>query len=440
MKHSSDPQRILGFWDSSSIILGIVIGVGIFRVPSDVAQYIPCPQWALAAWLIGGLICVTGALCFAELATLFPETGGAYVYLKESYGPGVGFLFGWVELLIIRPGAIAGVSFVFAEAVLSLFQLNPWTLKWVAGICIGCLMVINLCGLRYTKEIQKGLVGVFLFIFLIVLSAAVFSGKGNPNFLHWADRKWEAGFWRSMGLGLIPILWTYGGWHENTFLGGETRNPRRLLPAALVLSIGVITLIYVMTNAVYFYLFPWEQIRSSGLVMSDATRLIFGPVGQKIFEILLIFTAISSSNGTLMTGSRVAYALSRDHRILGVLSRVSGRQRTPYAAIIFISFLSLAMVFVSDFHRLIFFTGVAVWIFFAFIAGSLFILRLKGIAGLKGYSTYGYPVIPLVFLAACIFLFANTLIAYPAQSMIGCMMILSGIPVYMLSKKTQGLP
>jgi len=433
----NDSKRILGLWDSSAIIVGIVVGVGIFRVPAEVVGFMPSPPWVLAAWLLGGIICLLGAFCFAELAASFPQTGGLYIYLRESYGPAMGFLFGWVELVIIRPGSIAAVSFIAAESLRSLLGTGAETIKLLAVLIILVLSVVNILGLRYGKGIQT-LLSTLVVIFLVsVVVMGGVSPQGDLSHFSIPQASGTEGLWRSMGLALIPILWTYGGWHENTFLAGETRDPSRLIPRALILSISLITLLYVAVNAIYIYLLPMETIGMSSLVMSDVMNLLLGSHGQLSLDAFVMIVSLAGINGMIMTGSRLTVAVAEDRAVFRFLAQSADRHRAPYRAIILISGLSFLMVAWGTFHRLLFFTGVAVWLFFALVTGSLFILRYKFPELTRVYRVKLYPVIPLIFLATCILLFINTVLYYPYQSAIGLALVLSGLPLYALSRKLE---
>ena len=425
--------------DSVAIVMGIVIGVGIFKTPSEVAQYLPSPFWALAAWFAGGVIALMGALCYGELAASFPRTGGNYIYLKESYGTLVAFLYAWIELAIIRPGSIAAISFILAEAFISFFSLSPPMTKPAAIMLILLLSWINLLGLRYSKDVQNALVASILFLLAGTFLMSTFSQKGNFDNFDSSHLTLNAGFLGQFGLALIPILWTYGGWHENTFLSGETRNPSRSIPLALLIAIALIILLYVTANFVYLYLMPLDQIAASQLVMSDAMKILLGRYGQKLVEVFIILASLGGINGILMTGSRMAYALAADYLEEGERNLKALSPKMLNGSIYLMTALSILMViFLGTFGRLLFFTGIVVWLSFALVAGGLLILRQKYPNLPRPYRVLFYPVTPLLFLLICLALFFNTLLTYPLQSVVGLSMILLGLPVYAIFKKIRG--
>lgn len=430
-------MRTLGLKDSIAIIIGIVIGVGIFKIPAEVAKYLPSPGFIFLAWAAGGLISLLGAFCYAEFAVLLPETGGTYIYLKESYGNLTAFAYSWAELLLIRPGSMAAVAFIFSDAFASFFSLPLLFLKPCAMMAIIFLSVINLFGLSAGKCTQNFLVLTTLFMMVMTLTAAVLLQKGSFEHFFVSEMGEKGASLRNFFLALVPILWTYGGWHENTFLAGETKDPSRVLPLALIGGLGIIILLYLAMNFVYLYLVPLRDLVSSQLVMADATRILFGAYSQKFIEGLIMLTSLGSINGLLMTGSRVVYAVISDREN----DQPSSFHLLPFSLCL-VGILSLAMVVWGDFEQLLFFTGIFVWLFFALIAAGLLIQRRK-FHQPSGFESRGstprverdrffYPVTPVLFFFVCLALFLNTLWTYPIQSFIGLGLVIPAIPIYYL--------
>ena len=430
-----DFKKILGRWDSLAIIIGIVIGVGIFRVPAEIAKYLTSPGLTILAWLIGGLICLLGAICYAELSSSFPQTGGNYIYIRESYGPWAGFLFGWTELLVIRTGSIAAISFIFAEYLQSFLSLNGSIVKLLAISIVLALSFINILSLHHGKVVQNISTVTKTLALVVIIIFGLLSKKGDISHFSIVSNSINKGVFPLFGLALIPILWTYGGWHENTFVTGETKDHKRSLPFALIIGILVITSIYVAINLVYIYLIPMREIISSNLIALDLMRILYGEGGKKILEILVIVSCLGGINATIITGSRVTYAMAKDNSIFKYIGKIDSKYATPSRAIIIHAVWTIILIIWGTFNKLLFFTGVAVWLFFSLAVAGLFVLRYKFPQIERPFKVWGYPVIPAIFILICTALFINTIVFYPVESLIGLCLMMSGIPIFIFSQK-----
>lgn len=434
-KYRQDLKKILGRWDSIAIIIAIVIGAGIFKVPSEVAKYASSPNLIILIWLLGGVICLLGALCYAELSSSFPKTGGNYIYLRESYGPGLAFLFGWTELLVIRTGSIAAVSFIFAEHLQSLLSADKFLVKPIAISIVFILSIINIFGLHHGKRVQDISIIAKILALLGIIAFGFMSQKGNMLHFRSAPINWDIGMFQLAGLALIPVLWTYGGWHENTFVAEETRNARRTLPFALVTGISIITFIYLAMNLLYIYLMPVEEMANTELVASRMMHILYGENGKRILEISVVIFSLGCLNAMIITGGRVTYAMAKDNVIFSYIGKINTKYSTPHLAIIINAAWSVLLIILGTFNQLLFFTGIAVWLFFALVAAGLFILRHRFPDIERPYRVWGYPLIPIIFILVCTALFINTLIFYTSQSFIGLCLVMSGIPIYLISRK-----
>lgn len=427
-------QDLLEYKDSLAIIIAIVIGVGIFRVPAEVASYLPCAYFILLAWLIGGIISLLGVLTYAELSASFPQTGGSYIYLRESYGRGVAFSFAWTELMVIRSGSIAAVAFLCAEYMRSFLSLNVNSLKPIAISIILVLTYINILRLTYSKRTLAILTISKLAILIGVIILGFLSYKGTINHFKYMPPVITRGRVQSFGLALIPILWTYGGWHENTFVAAETKNASKLLPRALTNGLLIVIFFYFVINFLYLYLISPQEIAHSPLIGADVFRMICGEYGKKAFEGCIILSSFVCIHAMIMTGSRITYAMAQDNIFFNYLGRLNLRYHTPVPALLGNAALVIALILWSNFNKLLFFTGVAVWLFFALVGGSLIILRLKFPDKKHPYKVLWYPFVPILFIVICISLFVNTTIIYTSQSLIGLCIIASAFPIYMLSR------
>ncbi len=443
-KHASsnDPEnkngllKVLGLWDSVALSVGIVIGVGIFRVPSEIARHLSSGWLILLAWLIGGAFSLLGAACYAELASSFPETGGDYVYLKKSYGGWAAFLYGWSGILVVRTGVIAAISFIFAEYFVSFFELPSSMVKTVAVLIILFLSLVNIIGLKEGKLLQNVSVIAKVFALVLIMFLGALSARGAfANFRSTFTPPQGENIINLMALALVPVLWTYGGWHENTFVTGETLDARRVLPKALLLSVGLITLLYMSMNAVYIYLIPVDKMKESPLIVSDIMSLLFGRSAKKALEALIMVSAFGALNGTIITSARINYAMGRDNRLFRFMGLVQKRFRSPAFSIGVNGFWSILLLLWGTFTRLLFFTGLLVWIFFAMIVAGVLVLRIKHPDMERPFKVWGYPITPVIFVLASLWLVANIIIHYPAESFLGIALTMTGIPVYLISKK-----
>ena len=350
-------KRLLGRWDSIAITIGIVIGVGIFRVPAEVAKYLTSPGLIILAWFVAGIICLLGALCYSELSSSFPQTGGNYIYLRESYGRGVGFLFGWTELLVVRTGSIAAVAFISAQYLQSFLALDKLPVKLIATSVVFILSFINILGLRPGKIFQNlsTLAKTLALIAIIILGLSSREGSLS-NFLPilgTVDKK----ILTSFGLALIPILWTYGGWHESTFVTEETKDYRRSLPFSLITTIFIISFIYIAINSVYIYLVPVREIASSELIASNVMQILYGAKGRKILEILVIISSLGCINGMIITGSRVTYCLAKDNPIFRYLGEIDRKHSVPSRSILINAIWTTLLIIWGTFNQLLFLPG-----------------------------------------------------------------------------------
>jgi APA family basic amino acid/polyamine antiporter len=427
--------RVLGLRDSMALSIGIVIGVGIFRVPSEVAQYLPSAELIMLAWLIGGIISLMGCGCYGELSSLFPWSGGEYVYIRESYSPFTGFLYGWANITVVRPGIAAAIAFIFSEYLAALLSVDVRFVRPVAVGTILLLSFINMLGLKKGKKLQNISVVAKVAILGLLIVLGIFSGKGDLSNFAPRPLPETANLFTLMGLALVPILWTYGGWNETTFVGDETLDASRTMPRAMIRSVFVITVLYLLMNMVYIYLLPANELAGADLVISDVMRTLFGPWARKSAEALVIISALSVLNGTIMTSSRLTYAVGLDTPAFGGLGHVHRTYGTPAVSLGANALLSGVFIILGTFEMLIFFTGILFWLFMGMIALGVIILRIKRPGEIRTYRVRGYPFTPIIFAIVSFALAADILIFYPRQSVIGILIMLTGAPVYWFVKR-----
>lgn len=436
MNTPSSLSRSLGFWDSVAIVIGSVVGTGIFRTPSEVCRYLTDPGWVLFAWFLGGVIAFLGTLCYSELSSSFPETGGSYVYLKYAYGPWAGFLFGWSELALMRAASIASVAYAFGEYFRGLFPLFPGKEKAFAIIAIWILTLINIAGLHYGKWLQNivSLGKALALASLIILGWTL--GKGNlENFTTQFPALPEGMPLSNLGLALIPILWTYGGWHESTFVAGEFKETDKTLPLSLLAAAGLVILFYLVINSVYLYLFPVAAISNRDLIAADVIKSIFGQAGENLITVVILVCIFGVLNTVILAGGRIPYAIAQDHSILKWMGTTSRRFHTPDRGLLVNAFWASILVGWGTFSRLLFLSAAAVWFFFAAVGLSVFVARRRFRERRRPFSMWGYPWTPFVFTLVSLWIFFNTAIYSPRETFFGFSVIVLGIPLYAVSRR-----
>jgi amino acid transporter len=429
------PLRQLGLFDAVCIMVGVVIGAGIYESPSRVAANVPDATALLLVWTFGGLLAFVGALCYAELITAYPSAGGEYVYLTRAFGAWVGFLYGWAELLVIRTGSIGAVAFVFSDYMARIAPVRPRSQVLYAALLVGLLTLVNVLGVRQGKWTQN----VLTVSKVVGLSAIVVIGLASP--LAGAPRPPVLpGPSGSLGLALIFVLWTYGGWNENAYVAAEVKEPRSSIPRSLFLGTGLVTLIYVGINWVFLRGLGFDNLRSSPAPAADLLVASLGGAGERLIVILVVLSAMGAVNGQIFAGARIAYAIGRDHGALARLGVWHQRRGTPVWALVAQGFVTLALIVTlgsrDGFETLVKYTAAVFWFFFLLTGLSLFVLRWRDPERPRPYRTLGYPLTPLVFCASCAYMLHGSLSYAPLESIWGGAIALSGLPLYWFSSRS----
>ncbi|MBK9144298.1 MAG: amino acid permease [Candidatus Melainabacteria bacterium] len=429
--------KILGRWDSVAISIGIVVGVGIFRVPSEVASQLQNPTLIIIAWILGALLSTLGAFCYAELASIYPKSGGDYIYLRECYGRLTAFLFAWSELLITRTGSVAAVAILFGEYFCALVDLPAASAGLMAVLVVVLLSALNFLGLKIGSRLQN----IFTILKVLALSMIILAGfatlKTPANSFDCRSLSLSPSLITSVCVAMVPILWTYGGWRDNVFLAGETKEAARSIPFALISTCFIVASIYLAMNVLYLLWLPMSLIQSSRLIASDLLQVLFGGGGAKIVEGLIVILSFGVINALLLTGSRIAHAMAEDNRFFSVLCHMDRKTMTPRKALFFNCLWSCVLILLTGrFERLIYFTGLAVWIFFAMVAISIIILRRRqensdeNQSGREIFRVPGYPLTPILVAGVSFCLAAGTIYHEPGDSLTGIVIVLAGIPVF----------
>jgi amino acid transporter len=434
------PRR-LGLASAVAVLVGTTIGSGIFRTPAVVAERVGTPELFVAGWILGGVLALAGALTYAELAAIFPRTGGIYVYIREAFGRGPAFLFGWAELWVIRPAALGAIAIVSAEYLWRLLGVDggapfaglPLSLaQATAAVFIVIVGTVNYRGIHLAAMVQNvstvlkvaALLGLVALGFVLSPSFALSRTVVPPP----ATLAPLAGF----GLALVSILWAYDGWADLSFVAGEVKDPERNMPRALFLGTAGIIVLYLLVNAVYMKLIPLAQMPGSPLIAADAAQRILGAAGVAFVSAAVMVSAFGSLNGSMMVGPRIFYAMAEDRLFFRRLAEVHPRFATPYASIVLAGILGIIYVSIREFAELADQFIIGIWPFYALGVAATFVLR-KTHAGLKRpYRAWGYPVVPVLFLLAALFILGNYMISEPVLFFADVGVILTGIPVYLL--------
>jgi APA family basic amino acid/polyamine antiporter len=428
------PRR-LGLWSAVAVLVGSTIGGGIFRTPAVIAQRVPAPALMLGVWVLGGLLALCGALTYAELAALFPRSGGVYVYIREGFGRLPAFLFGWAELLLIRASALGAIATPFAEYLLRSLGLDPTrppydgVVHWVAALAIVVTATLNYVGVRWsalllnvTTTAKYGALAL-----LVLLAFAL----GHGNFAHFAE---TAGPVRSglFGLALVSVMWAYDGWGDLSFVGGEVRDPERNLPRALLLGTGAVVAIYLLVNAAYLYLIPIGPMAHSPLVAADAAQQILGQLGVGLVAVVVMVATFSTLLGSMLTAPRIFFAMADDGLFFRGVARVHPRFQTPGVAIVLTALLGIIYVALRTFQQLADQFVVAIFPFYALAAAAVFVLRRRQPPAVvpRPVRVIGYPVVPALFVLATLYMLGNALFEDPVHTGLAFLIILAGVPVY----------
>jgi amino acid transporter len=422
-------QRQLGLWSAVAVLVGSTIGSGIFRVPSTIAGQVGTVGAMAMLWVLGGLIALFGALTLAELAALFPRSGGIYVFLREAYGPLPAFLFGWTELLVIRPSALGGIAMLFAEYLRTFVPLGDSQVRIVAMAAILTLATANIFSLRFGSLVQNASTAAKAVTLLgLAVTAFVLGDYAGGSFAQ--PILWSPTTWGGFGIALVAVMWAYDGWADLTFMAGEVRDPERNLPRALLGGTAAVVVIYLVVNAAYLYVLPSAEMPGKPLVASDAARTIFGQVGASVVAAMVMLSAFGALNGSTMTGPRIFYAMAEDGLFFRPIAAIHARFRTPYAAIALAAALGIGYVSFRRFEELANAFILGIWPFYALAVLAVFTLRRKRPDLHRPYRTWGYPFVPIVFLIASVAMLLNAAVRETKSTLVGFGIILLGIPVY----------
>ena len=424
-------KKELSRFDLTMIATGSMIGSGIFLTPSLIARSLPSTYMIFFVWIIGGVLSLCGALTYAELGALLPKAGGVYVFLSEGFGDIVGFLYGWAYFLVVNTGGIAALSVAFATYLGYFIPLNFLGIKIVSISGIVILTYINITGVKsggifsdiFTILKLAGIAGL---IFIgITLGSSTHNNFSIPNFFN------NGLHLQGIGIAMVGVLWSYGGWQHATFTAGEAKNPKIDIPAAMIIAAAGVTLIYILSNLAYMYLLPINEIGASQSLAADAVQTVIGVIGGSLIAVAIFISTFGTAGIYTLTAPRIYYAMANDGIFFKGVSKIHPKFNTPYNAILIQSSWAIILIlFWGTFENLISYVVFTDWIFFGLTAATIFIFRKRKLSSDTGYKTPLYPLPPLFFIAISIWFVVNTLIEKPEQAIAGIIMLGLGIPIY----------
>ncbi len=453
---SSGPslQRVLGLWSAISIVIGTVIGSGVFLVPSTMIRFVGSVRNLFIVWIAAGLLSLFGALTYAELAAALPEAGGEYVYLSAAYGPFWGYLYGWTQFWVAKSGSIATLAagfYTYLTAFLpilgipilviplhigpggSLLEIHYGQLVAIGVILI--LLAVNYVGVRSGGNLQVFVTIVKMLLIAGIIVVGVFSGKGDFSHFtsHVATVGGIAGFFAAM----VSALWAYDGWNNVSMVSSEIREPQRNLPRSLIFGTMAVIATYILINISYFYVLAPAQVASSHRVAADMMSTLYGHAAAGAVTVAVLISIFAALNGSILSGARVPYAMARDGLFFRSAAVVHPKFKTPGNSMILLCLWSCVVVLSGWFDDLYNFVIFGSWILYLMTALSVFVLRRKQPHLVRPYHVLGYPFVPVLFIAVAALLLVSTIQTRPRESLMGLGLMALGIPFYFHWKKAK---
>ncbi|HZN09643.1 MAG TPA: amino acid permease [Pyrinomonadaceae bacterium] len=435
----SQPQlaRRLGLFDATMIVMGGIIGSGIFMNPAIVARQVTTNVLILGAWLIGGLFALAAAFIWAELASVRPDVGGQYAYLREAFHPLVAFVYGWVLLLVIQTGGMAAVAVTFAQYFVQLTHV-PIRYPHLAAIVLAILTIINCFGVRAGGTVQNVLMVLKIAAILGLVACGFLLGDAvsTNDALSTSNASLQA-----FGLALVPVIFSYGGWQTATFVAGEIKEPRKNLPRGLIIGVIAVVLLYVAANVVYLSVLGARGLAASNAPASDAMRTVLGDFGARAIAAAIAISTVGFLSQSMLTAPRVYFAMANDRLFFSSVGRVHPRTRAPIVAIALQGMLAIVLALLGTYESILNYVVSVDVIFFGLTACCIFVFRRRLAQAIDGEGLIrvpGHPITTIVFIAVCWSVAINMVYRNPADTLIGVAIMLAGIPAYWFWKWRRG--
>lgn len=426
----SQPQlaRRLGLFDATMIVMGGIIGSGIFMNPSVVALQVHTPFLILGAWVLGGLFALAAAFIWAELASVRPDVGGQYAYLREAFHPLVAFVYGWVLLLVIQTGGMAAVAVTFSRYFVELTNL-PISYPQLAAIVLGVLTLINCLGVRAGGTLQSVLMVLKIVALAALVACGLLLAGRSPSPQHFLDRPASFDLLTAFGAALVPVIFSYGGWQTATFVAGEIKEPRRNLPRGLIFGVIGVVVLYLAANVVYISVLGTEGLAASKAAASDVMRNALGDFGSRAIAAGIAISTVGFLSQSMLTAPRVYFAMANDGLFFKSVGMVHPKTRAPIVAIALQGLLAIFVALLGTYESILNYVVSVDVIFFGLTACCIFVFRKHETAA-GATRVPGHPFTTLIFIAVCWLVAINTVYKYPANTLIGMAIMAAGIPAY----------
>jgi basic amino acid/polyamine antiporter, APA family len=428
----------IGLFDTTMMVMGGIIGAGVFMNPYVVAQRVHSPALILGTWIAGGIVALFGAFIYAELGDRLPEVGGQYVYLREALHPALGFLYGWVLLLVIQTGGMAAVTVTFARYFLELTGL-PLSEMAVVISTIAALTLVNCLGVKPGSRVQSILMLLKIAAIACLVAAGLFFVKEpHPLFHPVLDRPLSLDLLTAIGAAMVPVIFSYGGWQTTNFIAGEIRNPRKNLARALIVGVSAVVVLYLLVNFVCVRALGAEALAETTVPASTVMRLVSGDFGAKLIALGIAVSTLGFLSQSVLTAPRVYFAIANDGLFFKSVAYVSEKTRVPLVAIVLQSIWTIVIALTGRYEQILNFVIPIDALFFGLSACCLFVLRSRErqstandrSAPSQGFRTPGHPVTTITFISVCWLVVANTIYKYPRNASVGILILLLGLPVY----------
>lgn len=427
-------QKSIGFASAASMVVGIIVGVSIFVQPSEVTRLVTSERGIMLAWLVSGALTLIAAMVCAELAWLFPQTGGVYIFLKRTYSPALAFLWGWAMFWTLHSGILAAIAVVLARYAGHFFSLGEIGIRVLAVVAIVAVSAVQYLGVKLGSAVQVALTAGK--VIAVVVMCMLLFGLGGSMHRALPVAAAQPAPLTSFGLAVAAGLFAFGGWHMVSYVAGETREPEKTIPRALIFGVLVVTACYILLNAAYLYVIPLKSVAGSSRIAAEAMERVLGPQGGAAITVIIILSALGALNGIALAGPRVYFAMAHDGLAFRWMAALHPRRQTPYLAIAAQAIWSGVLAATNSYRVL--FTRVVYteWLFFALLAAGIFLLRRRR-QYVPKFLAPAFPLLPALSLVTSAAVAANQILASPRESAVGLGLILAGLPIYFVwARKT----